>query len=177
MILFLAKANKGTAKMKATTLVMLTFVLTASAAAGPAEEVRCREIGFSKSVEIQDHELFASFIDPDARFVSNKVTHTPAAIAEAWSVFFAKDGPLIKWRPQFVEVLESGDLALTRGPYRIIDKNDEGEMTEGWGTFNSVWRRTENGEWFVVFDAGSFPDENPSDEQRALLDAKDDCGE
>jgi hypothetical protein len=28
----------------------------------------------------------------------------------------------------------------------------------------------------VVFDAGSFPDENPSDEQRALLDAEDDCG-
>jgi len=161
--------------MKATTLVMLTFVLTASAAAGPAEEVRCREIGFSKSVEVQDHELFVSFIDPDARFVSNRVTHTPAAIAEAWSVFFTEDGPLIKWRPQFVEVLESGDLALTRGPYRLISRNDEGEMVEGWGTFNSVWRRSADGEWYVVFDAGSAPDENPNEETRKLLDSDASC--
>ncbi len=171
------KGKKKAATMKITTAVMFNLILATSAAAEPADDVRCREIGFSKSVESQEHELFATFIDPDARFVNNKVLRAPEAIVDAWSVFFADDGPSIKWRPQFVEVLDSGDLALTRGPYRIIDKNDEGEMTEGWGTFNSVWRRTENGEWFVVFDAGSFPDETPSDEQRALLDAEDDCGE
>ena len=163
--------------MKISTSLILLLTVATSATGNPADEVRCREIGFSRSVETQNHELFASFIDSDARFVNNKVLRAPEAIADAWSVFFADDGPSIRWRPQFVEVLESGDLALTRGPYRIIDKNDKGEMTEGWGTFNSVWRRTEDGEWFVVFDAGSFPDETPSDEQRALLDAEDDCGE
>jgi ketosteroid isomerase-like protein len=122
--------------------------------------VRCREIGFSKSVENLNRNLFPTFIDPDARFVGNKVDRSREAIAEAWRVFFADDGPLIKWRPQFVEVLESGDLALTRGPYRII-----------------VWRLNDDGEWLVVFDAGSFPDETPTDEQRALLDAGDDCGD
>jgi ketosteroid isomerase-like protein len=162
--------------MKTAIFLMVGLALTTAAAAGPADEVRCREIGFSKSVEAQDHELFATFIDPDARFVSSSVTRARDAIAEAWSVFFTGEVPHIRWRPEVVEVLESGDLALSRGPYRIIDKNDEGELIEGWGTFNSVWRLTGHGEWLVVFDAGSFPDENPSDEQRALLDAEDDCG-
>ena len=162
--------------MKTATFLMLGLALTTTAAAGPADEVRCREIGFSKSVEAQDRELFPTFIDPDARFVNNAVLKGNEAIADAWATFFLEGSPQIKWRPQFVEVLESGDLALTRGPYRIIDKNDQGEKTEGWGTFNSVWRLTDHGEWLVVFDAGSFPDETPSDEQRALLDAEDDCG-
>ena len=162
--------------MKTPAVLLINLLLAVSAVAGPTDEVRCREIGFSKSVEAQDRELFSTFIDPDARFVNNAVLKGNLAIADAWATFFAEDSPQIKWRPQFVELLESRDLALTRGPYRIIDKNEEGERTEGWGTFNSVWRLNADGEWLVVFDAGSFPDETPSDEQRALLDAEDDCG-
>ena len=54
---------------------------------------------------------FASFIDPDARFVGSKVDRSREAIAEAWAVFFTGELPSIRWRPQFIEVLESGDLA------------------------------------------------------------------
>ena len=161
--------------MKTPAVLLINLVLVVTAAAGPADEVRCRGIGFSKSVEVQDHELFRSFVDPDARFVNASVLRGNEAIADAWATFFAEESPQIKWRPQFVEVLESGDLALTRGPYRIIDKNDQGEKTEGWGTFNSVWRLNADGEWLVVFDAGSFPDENPNDETRELLDSDADC--
>ena len=157
-----------------TSLIMLLIVAT-SARADLADDVRCREIGFSRSVEAQDRDLFPTFIDPDARFANNAVVRTPEAIADAWDAFFREDAPKIKWRPQFVEVLETGDLALTRGPYRITDKDDEGNPREGWGTFNSVWRLNANREWLVVFDAGSFPDETPSDEVRALLDQVDSC--
>ena len=137
---------------------------------------RCgREVSFSRSVETQDRERFASFIDPDARFVGNKVDRSREAIAEAWAVFFTGELPLIKWRPQFIEVLESGDLALSRGPYRIIDKNEQGEVKEAWGTYNSVWRLNADGEWLIVFDAGSFPDETPSQEQRQLLESDAGC--
>ena len=162
--------------MKIWSIFLVLTALALPALADPEQTVRCREIGFSKSVENLNRNQFPMFIDPDARFVGIKVDRSREAIAEAWRVFFSEDAPLIKWRPQFVEVLESGDLALTRGPYRIIDKDENGQPTEGWGTFNSVWRLNDDGEWLVVFDAGSFPDETPTDEQRALLDAEDDCG-
>ena len=158
-------------------IIVLGLAFGSTALADAAEQVRCREIGFSVSVETQDVALFASFIDADARFVGNSVLHGPEAIAEAWGVFFTEDGPLIKWRPRFVEVLEEGKLALTRGPYRMITHDEEGVETERWGTFNSVWRLHEDGEWRVVFDAGSDPIETPTDEVKALLHGEDNCAE
>lgn len=155
--------------------ILLLVIVGTPALADLVQEVLCREIGFSKSVEAQDRELFASFIDPDARFVGNKVDRSREAIAEAWAVFFTGDLPSIKWRPQIIEVLDSGDLALSRGPYRIIDEDEEGETREAWGTYNSVWRLNADGEWLVVFDAGSFPDETPTDEQRVLLESDAGC--
>ena len=73
-------------------LAILTAVAL-PALADMENEVRCREIGFSKSVEVQDHQAFAAFIDPDARFVGNKVDRSREAIAEAWAVFFTGDLP------------------------------------------------------------------------------------
>ena len=155
--------------------VLALGVLAVPSLADQENEVRCKEIGFSNAVEIQDHELFSSFIDPDARFVGGKVDRGREAIAEAWKVFFTGDLPKIMWRPKIIEVLESGDLALSRGPYRIIDKNSQGETTEAWGTFNSVWRLTSDGEWLVVFDAGGPLPEPPPADERALLDQPDNC--
>ena len=158
-------------------IIFSTLALTCTALADAVDQVRCREITFSQSVEAQDISAFASFIDTDARFVGNSVLRGPEAIAEAWAAFFAEDGPLIKWRPQFVEVLEDGTLALTRGPYRMTARDEQGLETEHWGTFNSVWRLHDAGEWRVVFDAGNDSNEAPSDEVKALLDGEDNCAE
>jgi ketosteroid isomerase-like protein len=160
--------------MRRFTLALAIFA-SSTALADLADQVRCREIGFSISAETRNAESFASFIDSDARFVGNSVTHGPVAIAEAWGAFFADNGPFIKWRPQFVEVLEDESLALTRGPYRMISKDENGDETEHWGTFNSVWRLQADGDWNVVFDAGSDSAEPPADEVKALLDQENDC--
>lgn len=140
-----------------------------------SDDVRCREIGFSKSAEERNIEAFRSFIDADARFVSNTVLRGVDAVAEAWAVFFTEDGPSIRWRPQIIEVLDNGTLALSRGPYRVTAKDADGNLVENWGTFNSVWRLNDDGEWRVVFDAGSPAAEAPDDATVALLDADDDC--
>ena len=140
-----------------------------------ADIVRCQEIAFSQSVETQNLARFRSLIDDDARFVNNAVTRGPDAIAAAWSVFFTSRGPQIKWRPQFVEVLDDGKLALTRGPYRMIVIDEEGIETVHWGTFNSVWRVQADGSWMVVFDAGSLADDAPTEEIQALLEQETTC--
>ncbi len=155
-------------------LSLLAFGISTLAVAGPADDVRCRETAFSQSAEQRDAEQFSSFIDADARFVSNSVNRGIEQIVAAWQVFFAADGPAIRWRPQFVEVLEDGRLALTRGPYRLTSVDDDGNPVEHWGTFNSVWRLHDDGEWRVVFDAGSPANQAPTEEQLALL-AADNC--
>jgi|GEM_PF-892762 len=161
--------------MKRPVIACLACLVCTTANADLVDDVRCREIGFSKSVERQDMASFRSHIDADARFVGAKVRKGVDSIAEGWSVFFKGDGPTIKWRPQIVEVLENGTLALSRGPYRMLSKDEDGTYVERWGTFNSVWRLSENGEWRVVFDAGGPAASEPDDATKALLDQEDDC--
>ena len=159
-------------------LLPLLLLLPVISAADPAQDVRCRETGFSEAAEQRDAAAFAAFIDADARFVGATVSRGADEIVAAWQPFLTEGGPAIKWRPQFVEVLEDGDLALSRGPYRLIVTHQDGNETEHWGTFNSVWRLHDDGVWRVVFDAGSPATETPSDEQRALLDLDlEDCNE
>ena len=157
-------------------LIVFSFLSIAGfAVADDSDDVRCTEIAFSQSVENHDITAFTSFIDADARFVSNSVSRGPAEVTEAWSVFFAEGGPDIKWRPQTVEVLKDGNLALSRGPYRMISRDAEGELIEYWGTFNSVWRKQADDSWKVVFDAGNVAAEAPPEDTQALLDQENDC--
>lgn len=117
--------------------------------------VRCTEIAFSYSVENRDKKSFRQFLDPDARFVGRSVLRGPDEIVNGWSVFLDNDYPRILWRPDVVEVLADGKLALSRGPYVLTSLDEDGNQVESWGTFNSIWRRAADGNWHVVFDAGS----------------------
>jgi len=155
-------------------ILVLVVIGAAPALADLADEVRCREIGFSKSIESRDMEAFRSFLDDDARFIGAQVKRGPEEVTDAWRTYEPEDGPTLKWRPQFVEVLEDGKLALSRGPWRYTTTDEEGESVELWGMFNSVWRLQDDGSWKVVFDAGGPSPSGPTDEQRALIDNDDD---
>jgi len=140
------------------------------AAETPEDQVRCAEIGFSQSVETGNKEFFASFLDEDARFISNTVLRGATEVAGAWAVFFAESGPQLAWRPYLIEVAASGDLALSRGPYRARGKNEEGQLVESWGLYNSIWRKKPDGEWKIIFDAGNPGENQVTDEMKALID-------
>ena len=71
-------------------------------------------------------------------------------MAAAWKPLFDSPQAPFSWQPEAVAVLDSGDLGLSSGP--IFDP--EGKRV---GTFNSVWRRNEDGSWRVVFDRGCPP--------------------
>jgi ketosteroid isomerase-like protein len=110
--------------------------------------VENREIAFAKTMADRDLEAFARFISAEAIFFSGD---TPLrgreAIVAAWAPYFDGDTAPFSWRPDLVEVLDSGDLALSSGP--VVSA-----AGEAIGRFNSIWRRDEDGEWRVVFDRG-----------------------
>jgi ketosteroid isomerase-like protein len=137
--------------------MLITLVLTTLASAPSlGDQVRCAELAFSHSAEERDHAAFAALVHPDARFSGGGgVLRGREAVAEGWSVFFTDDGPTIRWAPDSVEVLNSGDLALSQGPYELRTRDPQGKETLTGGRFMSVWQRQDDGRWLIVFDAGT----------------------
>ncbi len=141
-----------TTKTLLCTLTLLGAV--AAQAASPAElaeEVRRSEIAFAQTMADRDAVGFASFLAEEAVFSSGpRATRGRAAVLEAWKGFFEGPQAPFSWQPDFVQVLDSGTLALSSGPVN----SPEGVRV---GTFNSVWRREKDGRWKVVFDRGCPP--------------------
>ena len=104
-----------------------------------------------------------------------RISRGPEEVAEGWANFFKPDGPLIRWRPMIVELVASGTLAISRGPYRLTRLNEDGEAVHTWGTFNSTWRLDQQGEWHVLFDAGGDHGMTPTEEEIAILEGDPDC--
>jgi len=114
-----------------------------------AEEVEAREIAFAKTMADRDLEAFAAFVSLEAIFFNgNDPLRGRDAIIKAWAPFFEGETAPFSWHPDVVEVLESGQLALSSGPVY-------GASGEEVGRFNSIWRKDADGQWRVVFDKGS----------------------
>lgn len=166
--------------MQTTIASFLLLVVTGQEPSSDSDvvaRVTCTEIAFSQSAERRDRDGFAEFLHPDARFVSSEVSRGPAAILVAWSRYFDPDGPSIRWRPEHVEVNEEGTLALSRGVYRTVQMDDNGERQEVWGRFISVWRRGDDGRWLIQFDTGADHGMTPSDDERRTLETETQCDE
>ena len=112
------------------------------------EQVRQTETAFAKTMADRDAAAFAGFLAKDTVFMSGgRATRGAQAVAEQWKGFFEGKQAPFSWAPEFVEVLDSGTLAMSSGPVR----DASGKRT---GTFNSVWRREADGKWKIVLDNG-----------------------
>jgi ketosteroid isomerase-like protein len=114
----------------------------------PGDDLGSVETAFAATMANRDLDAFASFLDEEAVFFAGPTELRGAeAVAEAWAPFFATETAPFSWRPEVVSVLDSGTLGLTSGP--VFDP--EGNRI---GTFNSIWRRSPEGVWKIVFDRG-----------------------
>jgi ketosteroid isomerase-like protein len=112
------------------------------------EQVRQTEIAFAKTMADRDAAAFTSFLAAETIFMSGgRATRGAKQVAERWKAFFEGAHAPFSWAPEFVEVLDSGRLAMSSGPVR----DTSGKRT---GTFNSVWRREADGKWKIVLDNG-----------------------
>ena len=123
-------------------------LLSAETNADLKEQVRKVEASFAKTMTDRDAAAFASFLSDEAIFGSNgKFTRGAKQVIEQWKPFFEGLDTPFSWAPEFVEVLDSGKLALSSGPVR----DPSGKRI---GTFNSIWRREAGGTWKIVLDNG-----------------------
>jgi ketosteroid isomerase-like protein len=107
------------------------------------------EGAFAATLKARDFERFGVYIADDAIFFGDRgVNRGKQAILAAWRPFFDGPNAPFSWQPETVEVLSSGNLALSTGPVFAPDGTRV-------GTFNSIWRREPDGRWLVVFDKGS----------------------
>ncbi|WP_257304493.1 YybH family protein [Geothrix campi] len=113
------------------------------------QQVKDTERAFAQTMARRDHLAFASFLSEEAIFFSgDKPLHGKQEIAKGWRRFFEKPEAPFSWEPESVEVLDSGNLALSTGPVH----DSKGRLI---GTFTSIWRLEEPGKWRIVFDKGS----------------------
>jgi ketosteroid isomerase-like protein len=133
------------------TALNVSSLLAQAAPPGLAREVFVAESSFAASMARRDLKAFAALISPEAVFFNNTTAlRGKDAIVEDWRKFFLDAIPPFSWRPETVEVLSSGTLALTSGPVH----DPGGKLV---GTFTSIWRREADGSWRVIFDKGGPP--------------------
>ena len=111
-------------------------------------QVRAAENAFAKTMADRDLRAFESFLADDAIFFGRAALRGKEAVVIAWQGFSEGAAAPFSWRAETVEVLDTGQLALSSGP--VFDPH--GKRT---ATFNSIWRREPDGRWKVVFDKGT----------------------
>ena len=135
-----------------TALSMLSACVTGgpphgASVAGAEEAVRSTELAFAKAMADRDFNAFVSHLSHDAVFFDDrKIQHGAAEVSAAWKPLFSDARAPFSWAPDHVEVLASGDLALTTGPVIVNDRVV--------GRFNSIWRLEAPHTWRIVFDKG-----------------------
>jgi ketosteroid isomerase-like protein len=112
-------------------------------------QVADTERAFAKTMADRDHAAFASFLSEETIFFAGaKALRGKKQVADAWKPFYDEPAAPFSWQPETVEVLESGNLALSTGPVR----DPQGKV---FATFTSIWRLDAPGTWRIIFDKGN----------------------
>ena len=113
------------------------------------QQVTETERAFAKTMADRDHAAFAKFIADDAIFFAGKrPLRGREEVVKAWKRFYDESTPPFSWAPETVEVLSSGNLALSTGPVKGPDGKE-------FATFTSIWRLEAPGRWQIIFDKGN----------------------
>jgi ketosteroid isomerase-like protein len=111
-------------------------------------QVFAAESSFAASMAERNLAAFASHVSPEAIFFGDTtVMRGKEEVLARWRGFFTDANAPFSWRPDVIEVLSSGRLALSSGP--VFDP--KGKKV---GSFNSIWRREQDGRWKIIFDKG-----------------------
>jgi ketosteroid isomerase-like protein len=113
------------------------------------KQVADAERAFARTMADRDFAAFGTFVSSEAIFFAGpKALRGRQEVIDAWKRFFDKPQAPFSWKPETVEVLDSGTLALSSGP--VFDP-----AGKQFATFTSIWRLESQGTWRVIFDKGN----------------------
>lgn len=96
------------------------------------------------------HDAFIAFADDEAVLMrNNNLIIGKDAIDKRYRNLNSKN---LEWKPDFVEVSNSGDFAYTYGKYNFKYKDSLGNDQIDTGIFHTVWKRQDDGSWKFVWD-------------------------
>jgi len=116
-------------------------------------EIMQTELDFVQMVKDEGvQKAFLAFAADNAVLNRNdKILKGKQAFIEYFSNPVWKDAGL-SWKPDFVDVSKSADLAYTYGSYTFTSKDSLGKISESTGIFHTVWKRQKDGSWKFVWD-------------------------
>jgi ketosteroid isomerase-like protein len=82
---------------------------------------------------------------------SGKLIEGKHAIQE-WIKNDVKPNQTLTWKPTFIDVSLSGDLAYTYGDATFTFIDSLGNKKEKTSVYHTVWKRQKNGNWRFVWD-------------------------
>ena len=137
-----------------TGLLLVMSALLASCTGVPVrsseirQQVADTETAFARTMADRSFSSFQTFLSEETIFFGSKgPIRGKQAVADKWKQFFVEENAPFSWKPETVEVLDSGTLALTSGP--VFDPSGK-----QFGTFTSIWRLEAPNTWRIVFDKG-----------------------
>ena len=96
---------------------------------------------------------FAKFADNDAVIMrNNNLVIGKEGLLSYYSETMENTDTKLSWRPEFVDVSNSGDLGYTYGYYTFTVKDTLDNKIVTKGVFHTVWKRQDDGSWKFVWD-------------------------
>ncbi len=116
-------------------------------------EVMNTELAFAKMAQSDGiTEAFLAFAAEDAVLMRNNQLIRGKNAIEEMLASQKSENIKLSWKPDFIEVSTSGDLAYTYGQFLYTLIDSLGKEQHQNGVFHTVWKRQTDGSWKYVWD-------------------------
>jgi len=134
---------------KALLLTAVFFPLVSFAASAASPSLIQNEYNFTKAAA--DHGVRAAFL----MYLDKQAITLVPEPANAYEVYTERKPSSTKlaWYPSFALLSSSGDFGVDTGPWTAT-WTDDGKPRDAHGQWLTVWHRSKDGKWRILFDGG-----------------------
>lgn len=121
-----------------------------------AEELMEIDREFARqSIAQGSHESFLMYIDDSC--VLLRPNRAPVIGRKKIEEMYSKPDTsfTLNWEPLAADISKSGDLGYTYGIYTVVMDSPEGNVVTKEGTYVTIWKKDQHGNWKFVLDTGN----------------------